>query len=148
MIRRVTLCIAMLGAIALAGCFGDQQPQVQYAQPPQLSASDVSPAYQPQPIPQQEDHTIRDGLIGAGVGYMLGRHTAGNGGSPGIGSGGYHPPPNVVHNTVVKKVYVQQNVQQVVRPRVTTSPRFSAPSASLSRSSTYRPSFSSSPRRR
>lgn len=144
MIRRITMCIAMLGAVALAGCFGDQQPQVQYAQPTQLSASDVPTAYQPQPVPQQEDHTIRDGLIGAGVGYMLGRHTAGANSVGGGSGGGYHPPPNVVHNTVVKKVYVQQNVRQVVRPPApSTSPRFSSP-----RVSTYRPSFSRSSGRR
>jgi len=144
MIRRITMCIAMLGAVALAGCFGDQQPQVQYAQPQQFSASDVPPAYQPQPVPQQEDHTIRDGLIGAGVGYMLGRHTAGSGAIGSAGGGGYHAPPTVVHNTIVKKVYVQQNVRQVVRPPApSTSPRFPT-----SRPSTYRPSFSSSTRRR
>jgi hypothetical protein len=94
--RHITLCVGILCAFALAAC-NDQQPQQAYVQPQQFSASDVSPAYQPQPVPQQEDHTIRDGLIGAGVGYMLGRHTAGSGAVGAAGGGGYH-----AHNTVVK----------------------------------------------
>lgn len=130
--------MAVIGALSLQGCNNEQPIQTYAQQPIQAAgaASSVSPTDQPQVVYQQapsEDHTVRDGLIGAGVGYLLGRHTAGAGavGNGGYGGGGgsYHAPPTVVHNnTVVKKVYVQQNVKQVVRPpRPTTSPKFSQP---------------------
>jgi len=111
-------------ALSLQACNQQQPQQVQYVQP---TASDISQQNQPQVVQQNEDeHMVRDGLIGAAAGYVLGRHTAG------VGSvgGGYSPGnqlPTVVHNTtIVKKVYVQQNVKQVVRPTpVRTPPRFS-----------------------
>ena len=128
-------------SLAVAAC-NDQQPQPQvqqYAPQQQATPAGVPATNQPQVVyqqsPQQEDHTVRDGLIGAGVGYMLGRHTAGGGNSPansGYSPGYSHPP--VVHNTtVVKKVYVQQNVKQYVHPTPTTSPRSFRPSISSRR---------------
>lgn len=127
-----------VAAMAFTGC-NDQQPQQvqQYVPQQQYAASDVPQQYQPQVVQQaaapQEDHTIRDGLIGAAAGYMLGRHTAGSGN--GNQGAGYHPPPVVHNTTVVKKVYVQQDVKQFNRLPVSTTPR------------SYRPSFTSSKRR-
>jgi len=124
-------------AVAFTGCNNDQPQQVQqYAPQQQQEPAGVSQQYQPQVVQQApEDHTIRDGLIGAGVGYMLGRHTAGGGGTPSYsgGSPGYSHPPVVHNTTVVKKVYVQQNVKQFNRPPVNTSPRSYRPSISSKR---------------
>lgn len=90
-----TICIAAIVSM-LSGC-NDNQPtqESQYVQPQQFTASGVSPANQPQVVYQQapqEDHTIRDGLIGAGIGYMLGRHSNVPGSGSGLDAGQVHQP--------------------------------------------------------
>lgn len=124
--------LSVFALMALQGCNNEQPTQEsQYVQPQQYTASGVSPANQPQVVYQQapqEDHTIRDGLIGAGIGYMLGRHSNGSGSGAGLVGGQVHQPTVIRNTTIVKKVYVQP-------APVRTAPR------------TYRPSFSATRRR-
>ena len=143
--RLFTICIAAM-VCTLAACTEEAKVPTTYAQPIQQQAS-VPEQNQPQVVyqqsPQQEDHTIRDGLIGAGVGYMLGRHTAGAGITGGSGSS-YHPPQHntVVNRTAVNKTVVVQQRNVYRPPPVRTSPRYIAPRPTVSRS------FASPSRRR
>lgn len=120
-------------AFLLQGCNDETKPEHQYLSPPvQAGQASVPPANQPQvvyqqaPVQQAEDHTIRDGLIGAGVGYMLGRNSG----------GGVHqsvPSTTVVNRTVVNKTVVIQ------RPPTPSYNRYKpSPSTSKSYSSRRR----------
>ncbi len=139
--KLITICITSMLAM-LAACTEEQQPQpqaIQYAQPPAGAAS-VPPAYQPQVIyqqaPQQEDHTIRDGLIGGGIGYMLGRSSSG---------GGVQSAPvshTVVNRTIVNKTVVVQRPPTPsynnYRPTPSIRPSYTPTRSSFSTSSTRR----------
>jgi len=120
-----TTAIALIALMSATAC--NDQSQQGYDQSQQ-----GQPGYAP-----QQDHMVRDGLIGGMVGYWLGR-SHGGGGYGYHPAYGYRPAPVIVQHTYVTHNYVRPTY---VAPRTfnTYRPTYTGTSSY----STYRPSYSS-----